>query len=126
MIFDRLRRVVDPCHSEHSEESNSIFRIFVNQNSNSFMKRPSLLTCVLLDIAGYLTYLIPFLGEWGDGLWAPLSAFLFYRMFGGRTGKTGAIISFIEEILPFTDFIPTFTIGYFVRKREAEKQKTTS
>jgi hypothetical protein len=55
------------------------------------MKRPSLLTCVLLDIAGYLTYLIPFLGEWGDGLWAPLSAFLFYRMFGGRTGKTGAI-----------------------------------
>ena len=81
------------------------------------MKQPSLLTCVLLDIAGYLTYLIPFIGEWGDVLWAPLSAFLFYRMFGGRTGKTAAIISFIEEILPFTDFIPTFTIGYFVRKK---------
>lgn len=29
------------------------------------MKQPSLLTCVLLDIAGYLTYLIPFIGEWG-------------------------------------------------------------
>ena len=86
------------------------------------MKQPSLLTCVLLDIAGYLTYLIPFIGEWGDVLWAPLSAFLFLRMFGGRTGKTGAIISFIEEIMPFTDFIPTFTIGYFVRKKEGNMQ----
>ena len=53
-----------------------------------------------------------------DAAWGPLSAFLFYYLFGGKTGAIGAAISFAEESLPFTDAIPMFTIGYLVRKKE--------
>jgi len=79
-------------------------------------KLPSIFVCVLLDIIGSLTYIIPFVGEWGDVMWAPLSAFLYLRMFGGKNGKIGSVVSLIEELLPFTDFIPTFTLGYIVRR----------
>lgn len=65
-----------------------------------------------MDIIGYATYTIPLLGEFGDLLWAPLSAFLFYKTFGGWKGLLGGMFNFIEELLPFTDFIPTFTIAW--------------
>lgn len=71
----------------------------------------------MMDLIGVLTYCIPAMAEWGDVVWAPLSAFVFYKIFGGKTGKVGATISFLEEILPFTDFIPTFTLGYFYDKK---------
>ena len=32
------------------------------------------------------------------------------RMYAGAKGKIAGLISFIEEIIPFTDFVPTFTI----------------
>ena len=76
-------------------------------------QKPSLIACILLDATGYLSYMLPLLGEWTDIVWAPLSAYLFYRMFGGKTGKIGGLFNIAEELLPFTDFIPTFTIGYF-------------
>lgn len=71
---------------------------------------PSLLTCLLLDLAGYATYSIPVIGEWGDLVWAPLSGLLFYQLFGSWKGAVGGLFSFAEELLPFTDFIPSFTI----------------
>lgn len=74
-----------------------------------------------MDAVGYLTYLLPVIGEWGDIIWAPISAYLFYKMFGGKTGKVGALISFAEEILPFVDFIPTFTIGYIYNRFRKDK-----
>lgn len=78
--------------------------------------KPSLILCIFMDAMGYLTYLIPVIGEWGDIIWAPISAYIFYKIFGGKTGKIGALISFAEEILPFVDFIPTFTIGYIYNR----------
>ena len=81
---------------------------------------PSLWLCLLLDAVGMVSYFIPAWGEWIDAVWGPLSAFLFYYLFGGKTGAVGAAISFAEESLPFTDIIPMFTIGYFVRKRELQ------
>lgn len=75
-------------------------------------KQPSLLFCLLMDLIGYATYLIPFLGEFGDLLWAPLSAVLFYQAFGGKKGVIGGLFNFLEELLPFTDFIPTWTITW--------------
>lgn len=81
-------------------------------------KLPPLWICILLDTIGLATYLIPGWGEWVDVGWAPLSAFLFYLLFGGKTGVIGAIINFIEESVPFADAIPMFTIGYFIRRRE--------
>ena len=83
---------------------------------------PSLWVCIVLDIVGSLSYIFPVVGEWTDVIWAPISAFLFYRLFGGKTGKVGAVVSFVEELFPFPDIIPTFTIGYiytyFRRKKE--------
>lgn len=70
----------------------------------------SLLFCVLMDVIGYATYTLPLLGEFADVIWAPVSAFIFFKTFGGWKGTFGAAFSFVEELLPGTDFIPTFTI----------------
>jgi hypothetical protein len=85
---------------------------------------PSLALCILLDVIGYSSFGVPLLGEFFDLAWAPVSAFLFYRMFGGKMGVLGGGVSFLEEILPFTDFIPTFTIAwamkYFAKDKTSE------
>lgn len=83
---------------------------------------PPLAICVLLDLIGYASFSIPVLGEFSDIIWAPVSAFIFFRLFGGRMGVFGGAFGFIEELLPFTDIIPTFSIAwcmrYFGRKDE--------
>lgn len=65
-----------------------------------------------MDVLGYATYLIPGVGEFGDIVWAPLSAYVFYRIFGGKVGMIGGVVNFIEEAVPGLDFIPTFTIAW--------------
>lgn len=90
----------------------------LTENKN---KLPQLWLCILLDIVGVASYFIPAWGEWIDTIWAPLSAVLFYLLFGGKTGTIGAAITFAEEALPFTDAIPMFTIGYFARKAEIKQ-----
>jgi len=84
--------------------------------------KPTLSFCIFMDLIGSATYLIPGIGEWFDILWAPVSAYLFYRSFGGKTGKIGGLINFTEELFPFTDIIPTFILGYlydhFTKKDE--------
>lgn len=79
-------------------------------------KLPPLWLCILLDVVGLLSYVFPALGEWMDTAWAPISAYLFSVLFGG---VKGTIFVFMEEVLPFTDAIPTFTITYFIRKNKA-------
>lgn len=82
---------------------------------------PNIFICLLLDLIGMASYFIPALGEIADVIWAPISAFIFYKMFGGRFGMIGGVLNFLEEIIPFTDIIPSFTIAWFIRKREADK-----
>jgi hypothetical protein len=86
---------------------------------NNNQGKVSLLFCVLMDLAGYATYSIPFLGEFGDLLWAPVSAIIFYKTFGGWKGAFGGVFNFVEEILPFTDFVPSFTIMWFVGRTQS-------
>lgn len=74
-----------------------------------------------MDILGYATYSLPLLGEFADLFWAPFSAFLFYRAFGGWKGMAGGVFNFLEEILPFTDFIPTFTIAWLWQQATQKK-----
>jgi hypothetical protein len=76
---------------------------------------PSLAMCLLMDFLGYATYGIPFLGEFLDILWAPISAFIFFRMFGGTKGLFGGAFNFFEELMPGLDFIPTFTITWLIQ-----------
>jgi hypothetical protein len=82
---------------------------------------PHLIPCILLDVIGMATYLIPALGEFADIIWAPLSAYLFFKLFGGRFGMIGGVLNFLEEIIPWTDFIPSFTIAWYIRKQQADK-----
>jgi hypothetical protein len=82
-----------------------------------FSKKPTLWFCILMDLIGCATYFIPALGEWGDTIWAPLSAFVFYQAFGSIGGVLGGAFSFLEEILPFTDIIPTFTIAWYLQQK---------
>ena len=82
---------------------------------------PNIGICVLLDLVGMATYIFPAMGEFVDVIWAPISGYIFLKLFGGRLGAIGSVLNFLEEILPFTDIIPSFTIAWFIRKREIEK-----
>jgi len=90
--------------------------------------QPSLTFCILMDILGYATYAIPVFGELADIVWAPVSAMIFYKAFGGWKGTFGGIFNLVEEILPGTDFIPTFTITwawkYFSSRRQVKSFNT--
>ena len=88
-------------------------------------KQPSLAFCILMDAIGYATFIVPFVGELGDIIWAPVSAFIFYRTFGGWKGAFGGLFNFVEEILPGLDFIPTFTIMWFW-KRYTGKERSSA
>ena len=89
------------------------------KNDQHFL--PNIALCIAMDLMGMLTYAIPVLGEFADVVWAPLSAFLFYKLFGGKMGVFGGAFSFLEEIIPLTDVIPSFTIAWFIRKNAIEK-----
>jgi hypothetical protein len=60
---------------------------------------------LLFDAIGLITFI--------DLIWAPLSAYLMTKMYKGQTGKIAGTISFIEEIIPGLDIIPTFTLTWF-------------
>ena len=85
------------------------------------MRLPNFLLCIVLDLFGCISYLLPLLGEAEDIVWAPLSAIIFYFMFGKKFGAFGGVFSFLEEISPGLEFIPTFSIAWFIRKQENEK-----
>ncbi|RAJ27476.1 hypothetical protein LX77_00048 [Gelidibacter algens] len=60
---------------------------------------------IVFDAIGMITFI--------DIIWAPVSGFLMTRMYSGRKGRVAGIFSFIEEILPGFDIIPSFTIMWF-------------
>jgi hypothetical protein len=68
-----------------------------------------------MDLIGCATYAVPFFGEFADIVWAPISGIIFFLTFGGWKGALGGIGNFIEELLPGTDFIPSFTIMWFLQ-----------
>ena len=85
---------------------------------------PNIALCIILDLIGMASYLIPALGEFSDVIWAPISGYLFFKLFGGRFGVIGGVLNFLEEIIPYTDIIPSFTIAWFIKKKELDKWLT--
>lgn len=76
-----------------------------------------------MDVIGFLT-MAPL-----DFFWAPISGYLMTKMYKGTKGKVAGIISFLEEIIPFADVIPTFTIMWFytyVFNKDASQKKETT
>ena len=65
---------------------------------------------IVLDAIGMLTMFIPIVGPLLDILWAPYAAKKMSEMYKGKEGKIASIIVFVEEVLPVTDVIPTFTL----------------
>lgn len=69
-----------------------------------------LVLSLLFDFIGSLSFGIPLIGEFSDVIWAPVSGLLMVWLYKGKTGKVAGVFSFLEELLPFTDIIPSFTL----------------
>lgn len=93
----------------------------------NLLKNKLLIKSLTYDGLGMLTLAIPFVGPFLDLLWAPYAAKKMREMYPGKKGKIASIIVFIEEILPGTDVIPSFTLMYFYtfvwKKEKAEKPR---
>lgn len=76
-------------------------------------KTRDLVLSLLFDAMGMMSFSIPFIGEFADVIWAPISGFIMVWMYKGTMGKVAGVVSFLEEILPATDIIPSFTIMWF-------------
>ena len=84
-------------------------------------KNKTFIKGLVYDLAGMATVGIPVIGPFLDIIWAPYAAKKMSEMYPGRKGKLASILVFIEEILPGTDIIPTFTLMYlytYVWKKE--------
>lgn len=90
-----------------------------NKEQNLFL--PNIAICIIMDLIGMASFFFPGIGELSDIIWAPISGYVFFKLFGGRLGLIGGVLDFLEEILPFTDIIPSFTIAWFIRKKAIEK-----
>ena len=67
---------------------------------------------LVLDGIGMISFSIPFLGEFSDVIWAPIAGVIMARMYKGRVGKVAGVLTFLEENIPFTDVIPSFTLTW--------------
>jgi hypothetical protein len=68
---------------------------------------------LIIDALGYASYLMPFWGELSDIVFAFVNAGWIWYAY---RSKPLAFLGFAEEILPFTDFIPSATIAHFMTK----------
>jgi len=92
-----------------------------NQIQTEDYKTRDLLLGLLFDAIGMLSFAIPGIGEFSDVIWAPLAGFLMTWMYKGAIGKVAGVFTFLEEILPFTDIVPSFTLmwiyKYLIKKQ---------
>ncbi|GAA4818629.1 hypothetical protein [Litoribaculum gwangyangense] len=88
-------------------------------------KYKKLIIGVVLDAMGYVSFIIPGIGEFSDIVWAPLSGWLMTKLYKGKAGKIAGVVAFVEEALPGFDVIPTFTLMWlytYIFKREKISQ----
>lgn len=83
---------------------------------------PSLGACLAMDAVGCASYFLPGLGETLDIIWALIAGAVFHSWFKSTAGTIG---SAIEELIPFTDFVPSFTIGYFILNNQNESSSSS-
>lgn len=70
-----------------------------------------LIVSLIIDAIGSASYLIPLAGEGFDLTWAPISMILVGALYDDVMPNL-KYIALIEELLPFTDFIPSATLGW--------------
>lgn len=80
---------------------------------------------LLFDAVGMLSFILPGIGEFSDVIWAPLAGWLMTRMYKGKIGQAAGLVTFVEELIPGLDAVPTFTImwvyTYLLSGKKAEK-----
>lgn len=79
---------------------------FVLENSSR-----KLIASLAIDFLGNATFVVPGLGEMADVLWAPVSAKMVDTLYKDSSPHA-KYVAFLEELLPFTDFIPTATLAW--------------
>lgn len=82
-------------------------------------KKSLLYLSLIIDGMGMLSYLIPGIGEWTDIIMSVLTALAIFKSYGSYGW---AAFGFLEEILPFTDVIPSATIVWLYRFVITEKE----
>lgn len=88
-------------------------------------KKTNLLKGIVLDIIGMASVAVPIVGPFTDILWAPYAARQMSKMYPGKKGRIASAIVFIEEILPLTDVVPTFTLMWlYTYVWDGQKEKT--
>ncbi|WP_430468085.1 hypothetical protein [Winogradskyella ouciana] len=77
---------------------------------------------LLFDALGFVSFIIPGVGEFSDIIWAPVSGWLMTKLYKGKEGRIAGVITFVEEALPGFDIIPSFTLmwiyTYFIKKEK--------
>jgi hypothetical protein len=87
---------------------------------------------LIIDGVGILTssWVLPIIGDFADIVWAPLSAWIMTKMYKGNPGKIAGVATFIEEILPGIDLIPSFTLMWLythvIAKKGVDKKEEKS
>ncbi|NNK76048.1 MAG: hypothetical protein HKP42_08290 [Maribacter sp.] len=79
-------------------------------SKNKNKKYQTLLLGLVFDGIGMLSFAVPFIGDFSDIIWAPLAGWLMTRLYKGKIGKAAGVFTFIEEIMPGLDVVPSFTI----------------
>ena len=65
---------------------------------------------LLFDAIGMASFLLPGIGDFSDIIWAPVAGWLMTRMYQGKLGQAAGLVTFVEELIPGLDVVPTFTI----------------
>ena len=71
------------------------------------------MTCIIIDVIGTSSELLPFIGEVTDVVYAPVAALALRSLFQGS--NVVFALEFLEEFLPFTDILPLATICWIVQ-----------
>ncbi len=93
-----------------------------NRSEVKSNKMTKLVLGIIFDAIGMLSYAVPVFAEIIDVVWAPISALILAKMYKGTTGKIAGTLNFLEELLPETDIVPTFTLTwiyvYLIKKEK--------
>ena len=76
---------------------------------NKYVK---LVICLIVDIIGNFSFIIPGIGEITDTVWAPISSVILFLLFKNNVGTAGALINLGEELSLGFDFVPTLTLTW--------------
>lgn len=94
-------------------------------SNNIDKKYKHLFLSLLFDATGMLSFALPFIGDFSDVIWAPLAGWLMTRLYKGKIAQVAGLVTFIEEIIPGLDVVPTFTImwiyTYLIKKEVSKK-----